>query len=85
MGVDLHGDGEGVDALQPGGLDPVGDVADGGLEGLAAEHDVAGIGGHAVDAEGLVGVLDLIQLGTVQEKFHFKLPFSILKLNALNI
>ena len=84
MGVDLHGDGEAVDPLQALFFDPVGNVGDGGFEGLAAEHDVAGIGGHAVDAEGVVGLLDLVELRTVQEEFHFGcLHFLIYFINYL--
>ena len=70
MGVDLHGDGELLVALQALFLDPVGNVGDGRQEGFAAEHDVAGVGGNAVDAEGVVSELDLIEFCAVQEVLH---------------
>ena len=72
MGIDLDGNGELVDAFQTLFLDPLSDLGDAGDEGLAADHDVAGVGGHAVDAEGVIGVLDLVELGAVQEEFHDK-------------
>ena len=70
MGVDLHGDGELLVALQALFLDPVGDVGNGRQERLAAQHDVAGVGGNAVNAKGVVSELDLIEFSAVQEVLH---------------
>ena len=70
MGVDLHGDGELLVALQALFLDPVGDVGNGRQERLAAQHDVAGVGGNAVNAKGVVSELDLIEFCAVQEVLH---------------
>lgn len=70
MGVDLHGDGELLVALQALFLDPVGNVGNGRQERLAAQHDVAGVGGNAVNAKGVVSELDLIEFCAVQEVLH---------------
>ena len=75
MGVDFHRDREFLVAFQTLFLDPVGNVGDGRQERLAAEHDVAGIGGYAVNAEGVVSKLDLIEFCAVQKVLHNRFSF----------
>ena len=83
MGVDLHGDGELLVALQALFLDPVGDVGNGRQERLAAQHDVAGIGGNAVNAKGVVSELDLIEFCAVQEVLHNHFLLLVKSVNQL--
>ena len=65
MGIDLHTDWELVPALDAFFLDELRQLADDGEEGLAGIHDMVGVGGDAVDAEGIVGFTDLVDLCAV--------------------
>ena len=75
MGVDLHRDREFIVAFQTLFFDPVGNVGDGSQERLAAQHDVAGIGGNAVNTEGVVSKLDLVEFCAVQKVLHSRFSF----------
>jgi hypothetical protein len=73
--IDLHGHRELRVAGERVVLQPGRDVAQRDLERLAADLDVPRIGRHAVDAEGVIGKVDFIELCAVEKELHLGLPW----------
>lgn len=61
--IDFHRDREDFVAVELVVLDPAGDVLEYDLERLAAVLRMWRVGGDAVDAEGVVGEVDFVELG----------------------